>query len=68
VITQRGPERVLVGESSLKPRILSREAERHTEKVAQRPERVTQSQEGLTQGPHKVAQSLHAEVQDSLRG
>eukprot|EP00253_Pinus_taeda_P020175 PITA_20175 len=54
VITQRGAEGVLAGGSSPEPRILSREAKRHTEKAAQRPERVMQSQEGLTQAPRKA--------------
>jgi len=43
---QRGAERVLAGGSSSEPRILNREAERHTEEATQLEERVTQSLEG----------------------
>lgn len=62
MIMQRGAKGVLAGGSSPKLRILSKEAERNTEEVAQRQERVIQSQEGLTQAPQRAAQSLHAKV------
>jgi len=55
-LLQRGAERVLARGSSLEPRILSKEVERHTEEAAQRAKRVTQSQEGLTQAPRRVVQ------------
>jgi len=59
VITHRGVERVLARGSSPEPRILNREAERHTEEATQLAERVTQSNEGLTQDLHRAHTEQH---------